>query len=367
MTPPKRVRVKHNPDKKEREEATAAVEEFLDISDIAGYMRGEIKPPDMLVPEWLQKGVLHWAQGEPEDGKSWVMLWCAVKLLQDAEDARVLIMDGEMGARSVGERLSALGLDPGTAHARVTHVNLSPVEPAHWDEFVVWARAMRFTLIIWDPIAHHLAGAGLNEDSNSDVQRWVSQVVNPLLASGATVVGVDHLIKSGSDSRGYARGAGAKKARSRLVYEFSKDKAQRFDRTTLGEVIVALVKNSDAALIPKERLIVLGGQPEADRFLVQITEREPPEIKENRRRDKAREVVDKAVAILGELPAGAEISARKLALEIGGKKQNTEDALREAATTPGGRLRQRVEESESGKRQYVHYSLRPDDGKIRLP
>ncbi len=160
MTPPRKVRIKQSgPTKKERE-ATEQVSDFLDISDLAAHMRGEIKPPEMLVEEWLQKGVLHWAQGEPEDGKSWIVLWCAVKLLQENEDARVLIMDGEMGARTVGERLHALHLDPATAEARVTHVNLSAVASEHWEQFLIWAHAMCFTLVIWDPIAHHLAGAG---------------------------------------------------------------------------------------------------------------------------------------------------------------------------------------------------------------
>ena len=83
--------------------------DFLEVSEIGAYMRGEIKPPAMLLEDWLQENVLHWAQGEPEDGKSWVMLWCLVKLLQENDEARVLIMDGEMGSRSVAERLRLLG------------------------------------------------------------------------------------------------------------------------------------------------------------------------------------------------------------------------------------------------------------------
>lgn len=208
----------------------------------------------------------------------------------------VLIMDGEMGAKAVAERLRGLGLDPDTAHARVTHVNLSAVGQGQWADFVVWARAMCFALVIWDPIVHHLAGAGLNEDSNSDVQLWITKVVNPLLSGGATVVGVDHLAKNG-DSNGYARGASAKKASSRLVYEFKKDNGARFDRDTLGEVLVALVKNSDAALIPAERIVVLGGQEQTDKFILRVSER-APSVQVDRRRDDARAVVDKVVAVL---------------------------------------------------------------------
>lgn len=354
MTASRKVRVKR-PTKAEAE-ATEQVREFLDISDIAGYMRGEIKPPDMLLADWLQKGVLHWMQGEPEDGKSWVALWCAVQLLQKNDEARVLLMDGEMGARSVGERLHALGLDPDVAHARVTHVNLSAVSQDKWSEFNVWAAAMRFTLVIWDPIAHHLAGAALNEDSNSDVQRWLAQVVNPVLNTGATVIGIDHVPKNG-DNRGYARGASAKKARSRLVYEF--DKKSDFSRSVLGEVMVELVKNSDAAEIPKERLIVLGGEPNTGRFVMRVAEREPV-VTVDRKRDDARARVDAAVAILEAKPPGTKMASKALAELIGGKPAKTIEALREAATTAGGRLNVHVEER--GTRNITRFSLRTDKG-----
>jgi hypothetical protein len=361
MTTVKKPRVKRDPEKLAREQATAEVREFLEISDLASYMRGEIKPPAMLVEDWLQKGVLHWMQGHPEDGKSWVALWCAVELLQQDEDARVLLMDGEMGARTVGERLHALGLDPGTAQARVTHVNLDAVAKPQWQDFVVWAHAMRFTLVIWDPIAHHLAGADLNEDSNADVMQWLAQVVGPVLNTGATVIGVDHLPKNGDNTKGYARGAGVKRSRSRVVYEFNKEKP--FDRATLGELIVELVKNSDAAEIPKSREIVLGGKEGSPDFVMRVSERSVPTAKD-RSRDTARLRVDKAEAILRELPPGTELPARKLALECGGKPKHTEEALHDAAHTGANRLKQRIETR--GTRQAVYYSLGEGDG-VRLP
>jgi AAA domain len=358
MTEPKKVRVR--PRSKKQAEATEQVAEFLEISDLGAYMRGEIAPPDMLLPDWLQKNVLHWAQGEPEDGKSWVMLWCAVQLLELDDEARVLIMDGEMGSKSVAERLRVLGLDAGTAEARVTHVNLSSVPREHFDKFVVWATVMRFDLIIWDPIAHHLAGAGMNENNNSEVAEWIARVVNPLLAQGSTVIGVDHIVKSG-DGNGYARGAGNKKARARVVYEF--DKKVTFDRETIGHIIVRVEKNSDASDIPREREIFLGGNPTDGRFVFRVSEREPvPKV--DGRREQARSVVDKAVAILEGLPDGeTEISEAALRKQIGGNKAKTLDALREAATVGagayGGRLSQRVEDL--GQRSFTYYSLRRDD------
>ena len=89
MSEPKKVRVKRSTAAQKQAEATEQVREFLEISDLGAHMRGEIKPPPMLVEQWLQKGVLHWMQGHPEDGKSWVALWCAVQLLQNDDEAGV--------------------------------------------------------------------------------------------------------------------------------------------------------------------------------------------------------------------------------------------------------------------------------------
>jgi hypothetical protein len=341
-----------------KERAAEQVPDFLEVSNNLGaYMREEVKPPDMLVQEWLQKGVLHWAQGEPEDGKSWVMLYCAVKLLQEDDEARVLLMDGEMSAHAVAERLRSLGLDPGTAEARVTHVNLSVVPADRFADFVVWAISMRFTLIIWDPIAHHLAGAGMDENSNSEVQRWIACVVNPLLAQGSTVVGVDHVPKSG-DNNGYARGASAKKARSRVVYDF--DKNADFDRETVGEIIVKLAKNSDAAAIPKERQIFLGGDPTNGRFVLRVSEREPvPKV--NSRREGARRIVDEVVRLLES--EGRELAGTLIAKRVQGKEATVKDVIRENALSAGGSLHQRA--VEMGHQTRLYYSLRTDNG-VRL-
>ena len=236
-------------------------------------------------------------------------------------------------------------------------MNLSAVGREHFEDFVVWAVAMRFTLIIWDPIAHHLAGAAMDENSNSDVADWIANVVNPLLAQGATVVGVDHVVKNG-ERNGYARGASAKKARARIVYDFEKEKGAGFDRETLGKVTVRLEKNSDAAPIPRLRRITLGGNPTNGQFVFRVSDRQPV-IKDDRRREVRRNVVDKAVAILENLPDGKEISENALYRQIGGKRATTLEALREAATTYGGRLSQRVEDQ--GERTFSYYSLRRED------
>jgi RecA-family ATPase len=340
----------------EQRAATAAIREHLEISDLGKLMREDLGPPDMLLEGWLQKGALHWFQGSPEDGKSWVALWCVAQLLASDKHAHVLLMDGEMSGRTVAARLRAFDVAPEVAAKRVTHVNLTTVPRDGAEAFVRWAKALRFTLVVFDPMAQHLAGADADEDSNGAVARWIDAMVTPILAAGATVVAVDHIIKNG-DTGGYARGASAKKARARVVYEFKK--TRDFDRHTTGETTVALAKNSDAAEIPRNRVVELGGDPSTERFVLNVSESRPVE-RVDRSRDDERRMIDAAVQILTDLPGRNEATQTFLVKQIQGKEDRVKKVLRENANSAGGSLHLRVEER--GQRSTLYYSLRGDSG-----
>jgi hypothetical protein len=245
---------------------------WLEISDLAKVMQNEIEPPAMLLEGWLQEGALHWFQGEPEDGKSWVAAWCASQVIVADKSARVLWLDSEMGQRTMAERLLALGMDARTVARQFVHSNLSVLPRAGFEDFRAWVRQHEFRLVIWDSMAQHFAGADVDDDrSNSEVAWWISEVVNPVEQYGGTTICVDHLAKSG-ESRGYARGAGNKRGRARVIYEFKK--VRPFDRHEVGEITVTRRKNSASAEIPEVRSISIGGSPSG--FVFRATEI-PPE------------------------------------------------------------------------------------------
>lgn len=333
--------------------ADDAISRWLDVSDVEASLQEEDRPPEMLVEDCLQRGILHWVQGEPEDGKSWIVLWWIVQLLRSDKRATALLMDGEMGRRQVGARLRALGLTPMEAR-RVQHVNLSVLPPEAFDSFARWSAIRRFTVAVWDPIAHHLAGAGYDENSNRDVQEWIAKVLNPQLRAGTTVVGIDHVVKSG-ESKGYARGASAKKARARVVLEFGKGK--RFDRQTLGHTMITVVKNSDSAEIPRRRKVTLGGRTDGG-FSIDVAEDDTAHA--DQRQATRRRMIQDAVGVLADAGEMAETS---LAKELHGKEATIKAALRENADSPGGVLHRRV--VRKGQRAYAYYSVREDNG-VRL-
>jgi hypothetical protein len=164
----------------------------------------------------------------------------------------------------MAERLVAVGLDADTIERQFVHVNLSVLTRAGFKAFREWVADHRFTLIVWDPMAQHFAGAGVDDDKrNAEVAQWIAELVNPVSEYGGTTICVDHLAKNRAHGNGWPRGAGAKKARARIVYEFKKRRG--FDRKTVGLVTVKVVKNNDDAPIPPAREIRLGGAPFAFR------------------------------------------------------------------------------------------------------
>ncbi|MFI7580560.1 bifunctional DNA primase/polymerase [Kocuria kalidii] len=152
---------------------------------------------------------LHWVAGEPESGKS-------VLAYQWALDAalagkRALILDEEAGERDALGKLVAL--EPRT-ELWASRIDYLP--PTGWDLMVNAASFRQFVLdrgvsvIVVDSAATALAGAGIEENENGPVLRFINAVLIPLAKEhGLCVVVIDHKTKTNSDSR-WARGAGSK-------------------------------------------------------------------------------------------------------------------------------------------------------------
>jgi hypothetical protein len=320
--------------------------DFLEIGDLADHMRGGVAEPEMLVEGWLQRGVLHWLQGQPEHGKSWIPLWLAKQVIEGDRRARVLWMDAEMGSARVADRLVALGADPDLVERRFVHVNLTTVPRDRFAEFVAWVVELRFALVVWDPMAQHLAGADYDENSNSAVAQWLAEMVNPVSAYGGTTVAVDHVSKptKGTSTAGYARGAGAKKARARIVYEVKRTKI--FDRSTIGEIEVWCMKNSDSAAVVRHRSVVLGGT-------------DPFRWKEYNHDGGDAEWAKKQTA--------QDLKAVVVALEAAGEDGLSQSALAEAAAGNSMRIRALLKRLAAQPGLQDDFGERRIDGGLRRP
>ncbi|MGH3814158.1 MAG: hypothetical protein ACRDUV_17195 [Pseudonocardiaceae bacterium] len=63
---------------------------------------------------------MHWFQGEPESGKSWVAQHAAAEVLNDG--GTVIYIDHESSPDAVVTRLLLLGVDRATIRARLLYV-----------------------------------------------------------------------------------------------------------------------------------------------------------------------------------------------------------------------------------------------------
>jgi hypothetical protein len=252
-------------------------------------------------------------------------LWLAAQVMNESRLARVLWMDAEMGSASVANRLLALDMDPDVIERQLVHINLTTVPRGQFEEFRTWVVGRRFQLVVWDPMAQHLAGADYDEISNGDVAQWLAAMVNPVSAYGGTTIAVDHISKAGSADD--PRGAGAKKARARIIYAITRRKG--FDRRTRGEIEIECVKNSDSADVVRHRRVLLGGDP----FEWRVLDEDSRIDGEWSRLQTAQDLR----AIVSALDAAGKdgLSQRKLVAAVGGYAARIRRLLQRLAAEPG--------------------------------
>ena len=111
-------------------------------------------------------------------------------------------------------------------------------------------------LAVFDASADFVASADPDENAGTASTLWVKTFVDPIRLHGGTAVVVDHVVTSG-ESRGYAVGSRAKKAKAKLVWEFAKKKD--FSATEMGRAVVTKVKDNLSTGAPKVHTLDLGG------------------------------------------------------------------------------------------------------------
>lgn len=151
--------------------------------------------------------------GDPEDGKTMVLLAAAAKELTE-RFGRVLFLDFDNnGPAETAQRLIMLGVDKAVLADRD---RFRHIEPSDADEVlhVVSDCAGWATLVGGDCVGELMPLFRANSDNADDYTRVMQMVSAPLERGGAAVIWLDHQAK-GSESRAY--GAGGTMAKRRAV------------------------------------------------------------------------------------------------------------------------------------------------------
>jgi len=230
--------------------------------NLGPIMKHGVPPVQMLIPEWLVAGELHWIYAEADSAKTWLAMRWAMQVIESLdipEERRyVCWFDEELGEGPIVERLLALGADPDLVEQRFVYFAFPSW--GRTDEEIETHKALlaavRPALVIYDTVTDALAEAGLDENSGRDVTAWVKAYPEQARQLGAAQVVLDHTSRAETSGK-YAVGSRAKRAKAKVAYLMKM--TQRFDRDTVGRVDVTLTKNTRGARLPLKRTFNIGG------------------------------------------------------------------------------------------------------------
>lgn len=152
----------------------------------------------------LYAGRIHFIGGEPGIGKTWVALIAAAEQLNNGN--HVLFIDFEGVPTTHISRLQQLGVSDeaivNNFHYARPHGNSGGIPPH------VRNIAASCTLTIIDNVGEAITSNGLSQDSDDDLTWWHQHYIQPISATGCTVLVVDYIKKS-ADTRKFTAIDGA--------------------------------------------------------------------------------------------------------------------------------------------------------------
>jgi hypothetical protein len=218
--------------------------------DLGTLIEEGVPDPEWVLPGMFYRAQIHWWHGEPGDGKTFMLLGLMYRLAE--EGLKVLWLDEESGQIQTARRLQSFGADATVLRERfVYHARPGlTMDPADLDALFRQMIAEKPDVVVMDSMADMLGQAGIDEDNNTEVTRYIKAVVEPLkFEYDAAVICIDHVTKS-KDSRGkYARGAGAKKSKTDAAWKVVKHKD--FNVNRVGMIRLEADKDRDGWLEPK--------------------------------------------------------------------------------------------------------------------
>lgn len=188
-------------------------------TDVAGLLDGGL--PEAPRPQILQRtdgvplfypGEVNNLFGDPETGKTWVGLAACAEVLWSG--GRVLVADlDHNGASAIVSRLLLLGAPKEAVSDPDRFRHCAPTDKAQVLQVVADCVQWKSDVVLLDSIGELLPLFGASSDSGDDFTRVHNTVLQPLAATGATVVVVDHLAKN-RDSRDIGPGGTMAKRRT---------------------------------------------------------------------------------------------------------------------------------------------------------
>jgi hypothetical protein len=219
-------------------------------ADLAALIAGGLEP---IVPDFLERsdgaaigyrGQLHWVQGEPESGKSWLAILACLRAVMDGE--RAAYVDYETSAVRFLLRLQALGASWDAVIERMTYVQ--PVGSVRDQAESLAALFAGRAVVAVDACTAAMTAEGLNPDKAMEVDEWLDRLPRIAVREGAATFVVDHVVKSRDDRGRWATGSGHKLAASDVAFSLSAVHLEPFGVGLRGRSWVHVAKDRDGGI-----------------------------------------------------------------------------------------------------------------------
>ena len=166
-------------------------------------------------------GSIHWLYGKPGTMKSFLAITACV-------ESNGIYIDFENGEKKMSNRVQEMGYfnKPGIRPGFYYPESYQDLQNKIKD-----IKKMSPTVVVIDAFSMLAGMCNLNIESNTDVVKLISEVINPLKIAGHAVIVIDHVTKNGSN-HDYPIGSESKKAQSdvllRVEYDSKTGKHQIF-------------------------------------------------------------------------------------------------------------------------------------------
>jgi hypothetical protein len=220
--------------------------------DLGKAISQGIDPPDELEPDLLLVGKIHHLFGPSESGKTIISLWLVKRRIQARQ--YVIVFDSENGPRTIAERLKQMGVDLALISEYLIYLPFPDLTVGERSRqaFYDLLDEIKPTLIVFDSWASFLSSAGYSENENAEIEHWDNAITKKAKERGIASVILDHTPHDTDRSRGGAR----KKEVADVQWQVKK--TQKFDRDSVGEVLLIQHKDREGWLPPTVKFSVGG-------------------------------------------------------------------------------------------------------------
>jgi hypothetical protein len=211
-------------------------------------------PPEVVVKDIIVENQVNWLCGHPEHGKTTVAMHSALTATRAGRD--VLWLDWEGGRGPTARRLNdMMATREDFAHLHYEGFPRLEADEKSLSRIVATLGTLgEKPLVVFDSASKALSIAGLDENLPKDATKWTTEIIMPL-REYATVVVVDHVVKSATRTMPYSRGAGSKLADTEVHWYVEAE--VKFNRSQIGRL--RLTKHKDReGILPSEVYLKVG-------------------------------------------------------------------------------------------------------------